>query len=252
MVVKVIDLAHPPFAPNQLNLSENELHVWIASLILPEFIHSRLLKTLSEDEIQRALRFKFEKDRLYFINARGMLRNILARYLAISPPQLGFEYDPHGKPRLMGQVGGNKIFFNLSHSGDKVVFAFVLNHSIGIDIELIRENISAQEIAARFFSEAENLALQALPDAQKILGFFHGWTRKEAFIKAMGDGLSYPLSDFDVTLVPHEPAVLLRVKKDMAPISGWNLITLQPPQPYVGALAVNGSVGNIKTWEWSV
>ena len=167
------------------------------------------LHTLAADEQARAERFHFERDREHFIVARGVLRAILGRYLNRAPERLSFCYGAHGKPALAGEAGADAIRFNVSHSHGVALYAVTRGREVGIDLERIRFDLAVLEIAERFFSRREVATLRTLPTEAQRQAFFRCWTRKEAYIKARGEGLSLPLDQFDVSLAPGEPAALL-------------------------------------------
>jgi 4'-phosphopantetheinyl transferase len=191
---------------------------------------------LSDDERQRARRFAFDRDRRRFVVARARLRKELGSRLGVLPAAVELQYGAHGKPALAGRFAEAELRFNVSHCDDVVVYAFAAGREVGIDVEAIRALPDADAIAARFFSSRENIAYRALHPRDRPLGFFQCWTRKEAFIKALGEGLSHPLDSFDVSLAPGEPAELLRV----GPVPGddrtWRLESLSPAPGYVAAL----------------
>jgi 4'-phosphopantetheinyl transferase len=216
--------------------------VWRADLEQPPDVVQRLLRTLDADEQTRASRFHFEKHRRRFVVGRGVLRSLLGRYLELSPEDVRFAYGPYGKPELDPARHAGVLRFNASHSHELGVFAFVQDHALGIDIEYVKEDFATQEIAERFFSELEIEVLRALPRAEQAAAFFRCWTRKEAYIKAIGSGLSHPLDQFDVTLGSNEPAALLRDHRDPKAASQWEMFNLDLPAGYTGALAVNGHV----------
>ena len=229
----------PP--PVRLSLVPDEVHVWRAQLDLPLAQVEQLRHSLTPDEVDRSDRFHFEKDRHHFIAGRGILRAILGSYLNAAPKQLRFSYNEYGKPFLnAGSEERPQINFNLSHSDGLALYGFVREREIGIDLERIRTNFEHEEIAARSFSPREVAVLGAVPPAMKALAFFHCWTRKEAYIKAQGQGLSLPLDSFDVSLVPGEPATLLATRDDPQEVSHWSLHDLAPGYGYAGALAVRG------------
>jgi len=176
-------------------LADGEAHVWRASLDLPPAQLDALASSLSEDELARAARFKFDLHRNRYIAGRGRLRRILASYLHSDPAAIRFAYNPQGKPSLPG--GG--LQFNLSHSGAEALYAVSLDVELGIDIECLNPAIEVEKIAANFFSPAEVAAILALPPLRRHVRFFDFWTRKEAYVKALGHGLSIPLNEFDVS-----------------------------------------------------
>jgi 4'-phosphopantetheinyl transferase len=197
---------------------------------------------LSSDERARADRFYFSQDRESFIVARGMLRSILGRYLNRSPEALRFHYSAHGKPALDFDSGDDAIRFNLSHSHRMGLYAFARDREVGIDVEFVRDGPHAEHIAEHFFSPDEVRSLQALPPAQRRHAFFLCWTRKEAYIKGRGEGLSLPLDQFDVSLTPGEPAKLLSTRPDPLEAGRWFLQDLTlGPDGYAAAVAIEGA-----------
>ncbi len=214
-------------------LLDNEIHVYCAHL--DEMNVDALLLLLSDDERARAERFHFDIDRRRFIARRGQLRLLLSRYLDVLPAQIAFAYSAHGKSYLPNQA----LHFNLSDAKPLALYAFA-RVPIGIDIEHIYTMSDMDDVAALMFSQAENAVYRALPDEQKAEGFFNCWTRKEAFIKAVGEGLSYPLADFDVTLKPGDSAKILRIRENTQAYQAWSLYDLQPAADFCGALAIQG------------
>ena len=203
---------------------------------------------LSADERERVRRFYFERDRSRWLVGRGCLRMLLGRYLDVPPETLSFGYSAFGKPRLTGLK--TAVQFNASHSGDILLIAVTLDRAVGIDVERIRSSLSVLEIAERFFSPLERGALAALPDALRTDAFFDCWTRKEAYIKARGVGLSLPLNGFDVAFGPGEPANLLATRPDAAEACRWQLRELDVADGYKAALAVEGAQWALKCWDW--
>jgi 4'-phosphopantetheinyl transferase len=202
-------------------LGRDEVHVWLASLDRRQSELKFFESILAKDEMDRAKRFYFQKDRERFIAGRGLLRVILSSYVGVPPGEIFFTYGSNGKPGLKRQDGQPAIDFNLAHSGGTAIFAITQDRAVGIDIESVKYEFPVESVAERFFSEAEVAALRRLPEQMKKIAFFKCWTRKEAFIKALGDGLSCPLSDFDVSLTPGEPARLLHVKWASEEASRW-------------------------------
>jgi 4'-phosphopantetheinyl transferase len=237
--------------PLDLTLDLDEIHVWRVSLAQTESCLQSLQQTLSTDERTKADRFRFPKDRSQFIVSRGALRAILSRYLNISSHILRFDYNPYGKPSLTVAQGGNTLRFNLSHSRGMALIAITKNRDIGVDIEGINPNFSCLEIAEKFFSPLENSVLRSLPEHLHPTAFFTCWTRKEAYIKAVGKGLSIPLNQFDVSLAPGEPAALLNVEGNPEEASKWSLIELFPSSDMVAAVAVAGDCWKLHCWEWT-
>jgi len=210
----------------------------------------QMTKWLNEDERLRAERFHFERDRKRFIVGRGVLRTILGRYLHIEPNRVRFSYDLNGKPCLAKTPGDNTLRFNLAHSNELALYAFTRGREIGIDIEYLRTMLDAGQISERFFSPQVNVNLQALPASHRKTAFFNCWTRKEAYLKALGVGLSHALDQFEVSLVPAEPAHLVDVEIDCDDASRWTLKALIPAPGYVAALAVEGHNWHPTFWQF--
>ena len=233
-----------------LALSANEVHIWLARLDSSAMHVQQIARCLAEDERSRAERFRFERDKQRFIIGRGALRSILGRYLQIDPGRVRFSYGPNGKPGLEESLGDNALRFNLAHSEGLALYAFTRGREIGVDIEYLRTIPDADEIAKRFFSPNENAELQALPASDREAVFFDFWTRKEAYIKALGVGLSHALDQFDVSLVPAEPARLVDVGMACDDASRWSLKALLPAPDYVAALAVEGHDWHPRFWQF--
>ncbi len=239
-----------PDAPESPTLAEGEVHVWRVCLRRDEAALRELLETLSPDERERGDRFHFRRDREHFIAARGALRAILGRYVGVAPGLLRFSYDGYGKPALSGAPGGDALRFNLSHSNGLALYAVTRGREVGIDLEFVREDFAGFDIAERFFSTREVSALRALPPAARASAFFDCWTRKEAYIKALGEGLSHPLHAFTVSLTPGEPAALLYTDDDPQEAARWSLVELLPGEGYRAALAVEGVTTPLRYWRW--
>ena len=239
---------HPP---EFLILDYGEVHVWRATLDLPISRVQALEQSLAADERTRANKFHFPKDRTHFIVARGALRAILGRYLSRDPRTLRFCYNQYGKPTLAGEAGSDSLFFNVSHSHEMALYAVSRNLNIGVDIEYMRMDIECEQIAVRFFSPSEVNMLLAVPKGVQHEAFFNCWTRKEAYIKGRGLGLSLDLNQFDVSSTPGEAAAILNIREEGQDVSRWSLHALSPGPGYKAALAVEGHPSNIKCWQWT-
>lgn len=239
---------HPP--PGGITLTTEQVHVWRVPLEVPTGGLRGLQQLLSAEEVERAERFYFEADRRRWIVARGVLRALLGHYVESDPSQIQFGYNAYGKPALVGPARGTSVCFNLSHSGELAVYAFTLERQIGIDVEHMRANIDHQEMARRCFSPYERAVLQGLPLEEQREAFYRCWTRKEAYIKAMGRGLSMPLDQFDVSLAPGMPTALLTSREDPQAVNRWSLRELPPEADYVGAVAVEGTNWCLSCWRW--
>ena len=191
---------------------------------------------LAPDERERANRFILRRDRQRFIARRARLRSLLGERLGVPAASVRLSSGTHGKPALAKPFDTSGITFNLSHSGDLSVYAFASRTHVGVDVETIRVIEDADRIASFAFSEAEYRTYKRLPVREKPIGFLHCWTRKEAFVKATGLGLSHPLHTFDVSLVPGEPPRLLRLGTTIG-TDHWWMHSFFPAPGFVAALA---------------
>jgi 4'-phosphopantetheinyl transferase len=183
--------------------------------------------------------------------ARATLRLLLGRYLDSDPARLRFCYGAHDKPALAPESGGDSPRFNVSHSHGLALIALTRSREIGVDLEQIRPEIALENIARRFFSQAEVATLFALPPRERGEAFFACWTRKEAYIKAKGGGLTIPLDQFDVSLGRGKPAAILSTRWDPTEACRWSLRDLYPGPGYAAAVAVEGDGGHLACFQWS-
>jgi 4'-phosphopantetheinyl transferase len=213
--------------------------VWHISAVSPAVDLSALAQVLDPDETARAARFYFEPDRRQFIVARGVLRCLLCSRLGVRPRDVHLWYGLHGKPRVDGSLA-----FSVAHSAGFVAIAISSGGDIGIDVEKIDPAIEAMQIAEAFYSRSETESLRRLHGAERVQSFFRCWARKEAYLKAIGDGLSRALGDFDVAVGPTERSALLRVRWDPSEVDRWYLSDLPLHPAYACTLAVeHGPVG---------
>lgn len=219
----------------------SEIHVWQAALDRNERDLARLQATLTADEKARADRFRFAKDKNHYTVARGLLRELLGKYLQQPPAGLEFTYGPHGKPALAGKYAASGLAFNLSHSFGLAVFAFAKGRDLGIDVERIQPESAGEDIARRFFSPREVGDLRSLPPEARTEAFFLCWTRKEAYIKGLGTGLYTPLDGFSVSLRPGQPAEFLEGVD-----SRWHVATFEPTEGYAAAVVYDGAPDSVK------
>ena len=219
--------------PQTLSLQSREVHVWRSRLEQPPQRVDEFLRTLDDHERERASRFHFDKHRRHFVVGRGVLRLLLARYLGTQPEVVQFNYGSHGKPSLGGTHNAASLRFNASHSGEMALYAFAQDQEVGVDIEYIKSDFAPEEIAERFFSPREIEILTSLPKQERAAAFFRLWTRKEAYIKAIGVGLSHPLNEFDVTL----------------PIPEWSMFDLEIGPGYAAAVTVSDPVNKLTMFD---
>ncbi|MSU58568.1 MAG: 4'-phosphopantetheinyl transferase superfamily protein [Pedosphaera sp.] len=218
-------------------LADGEIHVWVFGLDAPPEKISALAATLSADERERAGQYRFGQLRERFTVGRGRLRAVLGGYLARAPADLEFGYTARGKPTLKDEG----IHFNLAHSDDLALLAVTRVAPVGVDLERIRRMPDAVAIAKRFFARREVAALADLPAAAQDEGFFNLWTRKEAWLKATGDGITASLAKVEFTFRPGERARVVAIDGDAGAAAGWSLFTLQPAAGFVGALAIHAT-----------
>lgn len=235
----------PPKDPPPLDAGS--LHVWAVPLDEPPERVQSLARVLSADEAERARRFRFPIHRCRFIVARGVLRHLLARYTGETPGALTFRYGSRGKPDLPSHP---HLHFNLSHSGGMALVGVTRLGPVGVDVEQVRTFEDMEEIARRFFSPREFGRLSTLPSEVRPEAFFNCWTRKEAYVKAVGEGLALPLDCFDVSLAPGEAPRFLAFRDPAESPDRWSLYHLQPAPGYVGAVALEGRGGALRCWRW--
>lgn len=224
-------------------LQAGQVHLWFVDLHVPPGLLSLFFSLLSRDERERAERFRFDAHRRRYVARRGVLRWLLSRYLSRPGESLLFGYGQAGKPFLSPEQQPSAdpaqfLTFNLSDSEDVALYAVARGVELGVDVEHLRDMPDALSIAGYSFSQREQEALAVLPEEQTSLGFFHGWTRKEAYVKATGQGLGAPLADFTVSLGPGLPAAFLGFDNGLDDIAAWSLYHLEPDPGHVGALAV--------------
>jgi 4'-phosphopantetheinyl transferase len=231
-----------------LELAPGEIHVWSVRLDPPPDVVERLGRLLAADEWERANRFRFDKHRRQYVVGRGALRSLISAYTGTRPERVRFRYGDRGKPYIVEPAGDLEV--NLSNSDEMALVGFVRGIEIGMDIEYLKPMPDCEQISERFFSASERDVLRALPAEKKEEAFFNCWTRKEAYLKAVGTGLAAPLDSFDVTLAPGEPPRMLTLEGDAARAARWCFQHFRPADQYIGALAIEGNppVGG----EWRV
>lgn len=236
-------------APAEIIPSEGRIDVWRVEIDGENPPDSDIKSLLSEDETARASRFHFERHSSRYIRGRASLRILLGRYLQTAPGEIRFKYENNGKPEIECPARGKDLCFNVSNSDGLALIALCCGTPLGVDIEKLREMRDLLAIARRFFSAHEVKDILAISEARRPEAFFTCWTRKEAFLKATGVGLSYPLSDFSVSLDPDGPAELLEIKGSRKLAHHWYLTDLVPAAGFRGALACQTK--NLKVAKWS-
>lgn len=230
-------------------MGTDSVHIWLVSLELADACIAALQENLSPDEQSRCSRLVIPKVRDRFIAARGQLREILASYLSCAPTEIAFSYGEHGKP-LLSPSRQTPLQFNLSHSGEYALVAVTMHAAIGIDIELLRSGRPLLKLAERFFSARESAELRSLPEQLQEDAFYTCWTRKEAYLKAIGTGLATPLNAFDVTLLPGVPPALETHRLAPEETGRWQLVDIAVPSGYRGALAACRDAKTLLVRRW--
>jgi 4'-phosphopantetheinyl transferase len=228
--------------------AERQVHVWAASLAVSTNRLAQLEAILAKDERARAARFHFERHRNRFIAGRGLLREIVGSYIQEQPAALQFGYGPNGKPRLVRPTSA--LQFNLSHSEELALVAVTTESDVGVDVECVRRLNDAGEMVARFFSPRESAAFSELPVEQQPVAFFNLWTRKEALLKASGEGIGRLLNQVEVSFLPGSEAELRRLPAEFGALSRWMLVALAPAPGYAGALVVAAPAAKVECWRW--
>lgn len=228
--------ARRPDAP----LAPGEVHLWSLDLERPEAEVEALRRLLEPSELERAERFRFPRHRRRFIVRRSRLRQLLALYQGLEPADVRFEYGPRGKPSLVAEQdthSAGRLEFNLSDSEDLALVALARDQELGADVEVVRAMPDALTISERFFADGERDVLRQVPGDEVAFAFFCCWTRKEAYLKAIGEGLAVPLDRFEVTLYPADPCHFLHIDHDPAEAEHWTLQSFEPAEGAIGALA---------------
>ena len=237
-----------PRRSSNFGLKDGIGHVWAACLDACESELRNFASVLSPDERARAERFRFEIHRNRFIAGRGLLRTILGRYLEIQPNRIQFGYGKNGKPFLSER--GNGLKFNLAHSEEMALVAVTASGEIGVDVERVRVLEDFEELVARFFSRRETEEFRRLQPDEQPAAFFNLWTRKEAWLKATGEGILHSLKNVEVSFLPGEPARFLSLPAEPGQTSVWELRELFPSPGWAGALATNGGITRVECWRW--
>ena len=242
-------VAAQPLGKLDGTLPNDEVHIWQVDLATWEKDADPLLELLNMEERQRAARFKFPAPRNQFVISRALLRRALGCYLQIKPQDIHFRTTANGKPEL---AESRDLHFNLSHSEGVTVFALARHRQVGVDVERIRENTDAIELAERFFSAKEVHWLRSQPQSEIASSFFSCWTAKEAYIKAQGEGLSLPLGSFGVLPVMEAGSskLHLEVYNDAEESSRWSMWRLDLGPGLRGALAVEGANCRVRVGKW--
>lgn len=235
--------------PGALQLIGAEIHLWRAVLDQPAQIISEMRPLLSPDEQHKAQRFRRARDQQRYITGRALLRLILSRYLDMSPDRIAFVYGPHGKPMLADCGANSSLRFNLAHAEHLAIYAIARHQELGVDLEYMNPQIDVARLARRGLSPRELVLAQTLPMAQQTEYFYRCWTRKEAFVKASGTGLSGPLDRLEIPPALHAPVTF---SDPTQPASGpWTILEYTPASQFVAALVASGTACDLACWTWA-
>lgn len=232
------------------DLRLNEVQVWSVELAQESGCVEAMRNVLSESERARVDRLVLDRHRHYFTVARGVLRTLLGAHVGVPPEQVCFEYGECEKPRLGLDSGGSDIRFNLSHSNHLALIAIARERELGIDLEQIRDSLKTERIAKRFFNPWEVRALQRLPKSERPRAFFEVWARKEAYVKARGDGLYFPFDEFCVSVVRSESPSLVGNHRDPGELDRWSLVDLDLAPGFAASLVAEGKGWHIRSLKW--
>lgn len=245
--VPPVDPLWPPGTPGEAPGAGVQL--WLADLDRPPVPLERLAALLDADERTRAARFHFEIHRDRFTAGRGLLRLLLGRLLDRPPSGLRFGYGVKGKPYLLDAPVD--LRFNLSHSANGALIAAAHGRELGADIEALRPLPDADALVERFFAPGERELYRRVATAERLSYFYSGWTRKEAYVKARGDGLSLPTTEFEVVLTPGEPTRLVRFDREPEEVDRWSFAAFEPARGFLGALAIEGGPRQLHPRFWT-
>ncbi len=234
-------------------LEQDTIHVWRISLDESTERICSFRGLLSDPELQQADRFLFDVHRQRFTVGRAQLRRILGSYIGVAPEQVDFRYTNLGKPYFAEGVSDPHLEFNFTNSDDWALLAITHRTELGIDIEKIREMTNMEGLARRFFAQPEiDVIVRAPSELRRQEYFFRCWTRKEAFLKAMGTGLTFPLDHVCVSVADTETVRIQWIKDRDEEACRWELVHLKPCDGYVGALARQSAGEQLRTWHWAV
>lgn len=229
-------------------LLPNQTHLWYIKFNKQLNNVPFFTSILSDDEKEKASKFRFKKDQNQFILSRGALRVLSANYLNIDAKNIVFKYGKYGKPEF---DFNSDLKFNVSHSGNFGIIGFVKNFDIGIDIEKIKNDFDVLDIASNYFSELEIETIKKLPKEKHVEYFYRCWTRKESFIKAKSLGLTFPLDSFSVCINSNKKTELLETKWDNTEKHTWKLFAFSPHQNYIGAISIQGNIKSVEYFNFN-
>jgi len=236
-----------PACPDPARIGQDsEVHIW---RVKTNQSNTRALEPcLSEAERAHSRRFRFLEDRHEFIVARGFRRYLLSRYLRLPPSVLQFHHGPYGKPELAHELNKGRITFNISHSCGVILAAISVDREVGIDIEFLDSRVEFREFASLVFSSAEITRLSQLRMDEQQRSYFQHWTRKEAFVKASGEGISDRIRLLDI--VPSDGS-LVPVMSGISAAGHWTIKDLDVGGPFAASVVIAGRDHRFRFWDWS-
>ncbi len=232
---------------DKILVPQNEIQLWYAAFDANAAKIDKYKNLLSQKEVLKASKFKFQIDKNRFIISRAILKCLLGGYLKIGPNEIILQTGEYGKPDFANK---ENLKFNISHSGNLLVLGFIKDIEIGVDVEKVKDDFDVMNIAQKFFSKREIKTLYALPEDEKQKAFYRCWTRKESFIKAKGSGLSFPLDSFTVSLDTDQDAKLLETSWDRSEQIRWNMFSFLPAEGYIGAVSIPLKAASIRYRNW--
>lgn len=237
-------------SPAKFIIGDGEIHVWRAHLDGDAEYISHLAGTLSNAELARAAKFKFEKDQRRYKMARGIVRAILGRYLSLDGRDVRLDTGLYGKPRLRMLGSGPDLRFSLAHSQGLALYAFALGHEVGIDLEFIKRNIDVMRLAEHVFSEKDIVDLNKLSSKDRVNSFYGAWTRKEAYLKARGLGFSIDPRRVDLPTMVGAPVEFVNLFNEAEEDEKWTIYDIEPAPEFAGAMAAEGVDWQLGRWSW--
>ena len=235
--------------PAELQLDNAFVDVWRSRIDLSAAKIDEYRATLSDDELKRAEQFTFPNKQEEYVVTRGLLRSALALVLKQDPGSFNFNYSESKKPYLKTEVDRQPIAFNVSHSHGQALVAISLGRKLGVDIEKIRPEVEFEKLASRFFSSAEHKALMECAQAERVAAFFATWTRKEAFVKAVGKGIAFGLSEFDVNVDANAPPKMLSTRWDANDVGNWHMASIESVNSHMATVVADGSAFQLRLWQ---
>lgn len=235
--------------PEELQLEAACIDVWHSRISLPEVEIEKHALTLSGQERERAEKFTFADKYEEYVVTRGLLRQALAHVLRQDACTFEFDYSSSNKPYLSRKYNDQQITFNVSHSHGQALVAISVDRNIGIDIEKVRADVEYEKLALRFFSVAEQKALMLYPREERAAAFFATWTRKEAFVKAVGKGIAFGLSEFDVNISPKEAPLMLATRWDPEDVAKWSMANIETEKNYLATVVADGGDFQLRHWQ---